>query len=315
MVKYKNRVITDLNEKQLNFLISSWETLSNKEIAEELNTHSKRVSQISKAIGLPHKKLVYTPKNGLKVNGRFFTNLTQETYSYIIANKDKSCVEISKAVGIDSRKVSEILLLSGVRERKYNTLEETEEIFTDIKDTTKTNSELAKKYKVSSSAIGKRRRALGIMFSPLKLPRTPCVEEDLRDPYKSHVELARKYGVTDTTISRRRKELGIKVRIKNFNTLPELIVAEVLDELDYVYTQQKNVSKWSIDFYLGQKICIDVHGDWVHSKPKVAERDIRKTEFLKSEGYKYLVIHEKDTQSKDILKEIIYTFMLGSTAQ
>lgn len=315
MVKYNNRVFKDVNEEQLDFLIKSWETLSNAEIAEKLGIHSKRVSQIAKAIGLPHKKLVYTPKNGLRVNGRFFTNLSQEMYDYIINNADKKCVDIAKEVGIDSRKVSAILLASGIRERKYNTIEETEEFMTDIKDTSKTNVELAKKYNVSASAIGARRRALGIMFSPLKLPRTSEVEEDLKNPYKSHVELARKYGVSEATIARRRNELGVKVRLKNFNTIPEIIVAEVLEELDYAYIQQKHIGKWSIDFYLGNKTCIDVHGEWTHSKPKVVERDKRKAEFLKSEGYRYLIIYEKDTRLKDTLKDIISKFMSGSTTQ
>lgn len=143
------------------------------------------------------------------------------------------------------------------------------------------------------------------------LPKTKEVEEKLRNPYLSHIEIAKEYGVTDTCVARRRKALGVGVRRKNYDTLIEKDVANILDELDLVYENSKRIDKWSIDFYLGRKFCIDVHGTWAHSKPKVIDRDRRKVIFMKENGYKYLTIHEPELENLELVKEKIRQFTLG----
>jgi hypothetical protein len=119
------------------------------------------------------------------------------------------------------------------------------------------------------------------------LPKTAEVKEKLMNPFLSHVEIAKEYGVTETCVAKRRKELGVGIRKKNFQTLPEKEVAELLDILDIIYINPKQIGKWSVDFYLGCKYCIDVHGDYFHSKPKVIDRDKRKKDYLADNHFCY----------------------------
>lgn len=140
------------------------------------------------------------------------------------------------------------------------------------------------------------------------MPNTPETREDLLNPYLSHVKLAEKYGVTEGCIAYRRKKLGVTVRRHMMPTRLEEFIESVLVELDYAYVPQKRIDQWSLDFYLGFKTCIDIHGEWAHTRKGVPERDARKREYLESHGYRYLVIHESEIESAE---EKIQQFMTG----
>lgn len=206
----------------------------------------------------------------VKVGERTYQNVEQWQVEYIVANKDRKLREVGKEIGVNERRVGEILKALGiVRERHWK----------------------------------------------VYLPKTKEVEEDLRNPYLSHAELGAKYSVTDSCIALRRKELGIGVRRKNYDTLIEKQVAEILDDLDLVYSQQKRIDKWSIDFYLGRKHCIDIHGTWAHSKEIVKDRDVRKESFMKENGYNYLAIHESELGNIESVVGKIKSFTQGFPQQ
>jgi len=164
---------------------------------------------------------------------------------------------------------------------------------------------------ISGETVCKLLKALGIKRERHRkryLPNTPEAMEDLLNPYMSHVKIADKYGVHETTVGHRRKELGVGVRRNMAPTRLEESIQSVLEDLDYAYVPQKMINQWSIDFYMGQKTCIDVHGDWAHSRKGMPERDKRKREELESAGYKYLVIYESELGHA---KENIEKFMTG----
>lgn len=178
--------------------------------------------------------------------------------------------------------------------------------------------EIGKEINLNERRVGEVLKHLGIerdRHRKIYLPRTNEVEEKLKNPYLSHAEIAREYNVTPECVAKRRKEFEVKPRRKNYDTLIEQDVAYILDELDLVYSKQKRIDKWSIDFYLGRKYCIDVHGEWAHSKEKVVERDIRKVIYLNEEGYKYLVIHENELLDIDNVREKIKDFIQGFPPQ
>lgn len=313
MVTFKGKTFYDIDEEQLYFIIQNWLVMKNDDIGKKIGLTGKRVSKIGRTIGLPKKKSNTVKTIGVTVGGRYFGKITSEQYEVIVNNPNVTCAELGRRLGIDPRRVSEIQLLAGIRERKVNPIEKTPEFLEDVLDTFLTHKEVAEKYGVTPSCIGQHRRKLGIRFDPstrTKLPRTPEVDAELKNPYLSHEELARKYNVSASTIARRRKQLGVGVRRKNYNTIPELKMKEILEELDYAYLQQKRIDIWSIDFYMGQKMCIDVYGTWTHNKPEYKEdRDIRKKEYLKENGYKYLIIWEDELENVENVKEKIRSFM------
>lgn len=162
--------------------------------------------------------------------------------------------------------------------------------------------------------VGEIIKLLGIKrerHRKIYLPQTEEVEKELRNPYLTHVEIAVKYGVTDTCVAKRRKELNVKVRKRNYDTLIERQVENLLLDMDLAYIKQKRIDRWSIDFYLGKKHCIDVHGEWSHSIKKVKERDERKQIYMSENGYKYLIIHERELKNLNGVVKMIKEFTLG----
>ncbi|KMM38640.1 topoisomerase I [Guptibacillus hwajinpoensis] len=175
-------------------------------------------------------------------------------------------------------------------------------------------TEIATAINIDYRRVGEIINLLGLQRErhwKIYLPKTDEVLEELKNPYLSHVEIAEKYGVSDACVAKRRKELDVSVRKKNYDTLIEQQVEMILIELDLAYHKQKRIDKWSIDFYLGRKYCLDVNGSWSHSLPIVIDRDKRKTAFLNSQGYYYLAINEIELGNLDIVKEKIKEFTMG----
>ena len=88
-------------------------------------------------------------------------------------------------------------------------------------------------------------------------------------------------------------------------SLAEYKLANILDELDLLYKDHHTIENWSVDFYLGQKIIIEVQGDYWHSDEQRVERDKRKKEDLESKGYRVLHIWESELENIDKVKEKI----------
>jgi very-short-patch-repair endonuclease len=206
------------------------------------------------------------------------------------------------------------MIINGVR---FNSPKLTEESVEWLKNNYHLKiTEIEEHMGISDETIYRLLNALGIKrerhYARL-LPNTPEVLLKLANPYLSHVKIAEEYGVHETTVQHRRKAMGISVRRNVTNNRLEQYVQDILDELDLAYIPQKKLGGiWSIDFYLGRKYCIDVHGEEIHSKPEVQDRDKRKTKWLQENGYKYLVIHERELQNAKVL---IQDFTLGFPPQ
>lgn len=146
----------------------------------------------------------------------------------------------------------------------------------------------------------------------ISIPHTEEAEDLMRNPYISHVKIADIYGCTPEAVAKRRQQLGVTVRRNMSTTRLEDTIIKILEELDLAYIYEKQIDKWSVDFYLGCKYCIDVHGTWAHSKEKITERDERKVIWLKENGYKYLVVKESEM---DLAIEKVKQFTLGFPRQ
>lgn len=73
----------------------------------------------------------------------------------------------------------------------------------------------------------------------------------------------------------------------------ETSVAAMLDALQEVYVQQKQIGVWSVDFYIPRlNLVIECDGIYWHGLPKVKIRDRRKDEWLVKHGYRILRLPE-----------------------
>jgi very-short-patch-repair endonuclease len=165
--------------------------------------------------------------------------------------------------------------------------------------------EIGRAISVNERRVGEIIRSLGLprrRHWKIYLPYSTEVEADLRNPYLSHAELARKYGVSDTCVAMRRKKLGLRVRRKNYGSIPEQRLARILDELGLAFKTQVRIGRWSIDFFLGCGVCIDMHGSWSHSSYEKQLRDARKAAWLHENEYVYLIVREAQLEDPDEIK-------------
>lgn len=101
--------------------------------------------------------------------------------------------------------------------------------------------------------------------------------------------VAQKYGLSYKTlhgwrvedIGDDRKRLAKSLK----KTEPESIFEDYLYDLEIPFFYEWKIDNWSIDYYLGQKICIEINGDFWHSRDKDIDKDNRKKQYLESKGY------------------------------
>lgn len=137
-------------------------------------------------------------------------------------------------------------------------------------------------------------------LSDLKNPRLTA--PDIVEKYKY------KYGIGESRIHQLRKQEGIKLQINTIEreSSAEKFVRQVLDDLDVAYIKEKKIGRYSIDFYLGFHMCIEVQGTYWHGTLQRKLSDIKKRKYLESLNYKVFYIYESNLeQSRNIIEELL----------
>lgn len=95
-------------------------------------------------------------------------------------------------------------------------------------------------------------------------------KQDMSDTSLTNTLLERKYGLSLESIRKYRKSVyGIQdVRGANVSGMStaEYEFKQILDALDLAYIFQKFIGKYRVDFYLGQKLVVEIQGDYWHQK-------------------------------------------------
>lgn len=119
---------------------------------------------------------------------------------------------------------------------------------------------------------------------------------DLTNPYYTNYNIGKKWDIHPDTAGNWRKRLIGKIHYSpkdEFSiTYIEDKVRDLLLELDLAFFFQHTIGKWSIDFYLGNKKCVEVQGKRFHTREKTIEKDKRKKEELEKLGYSILYLKE-----------------------
>ena len=194
-----------------------------------------------------------------------------------------------------------------------------------------TLKELSEKLGKNNWVIGKFLTSIGILKRKGKsgggsvccMPQTDEFKEDIKNPAYSHTYLARKYKVSDCTIRNWRKKLfgDFKTMVNTYlcKTSLELDFENILNELNLVFEYNKKIDNWTIDYYLGLKICIEMNGEYWHGDlnknnqhakiTKTMQKDKNKKEFLINNGYTILYFNENDLKDVEKVKEEIVKIM------
>ena len=69
---------------------------------------------------------------------------------------------------------------------------------------------------------------------------------------------------------------------------------ECFEIMGVPHAPQVRIGQWTVDFLVGDRIVVEVDGDYWHSKPEVAEKDKRKDSWLTENGYVPCHIRESE---------------------
>lgn len=217
--------------------------------------------------------------------------------------------KIAKNIGVDPSTLTRFANSLGlVKTVKTKMTEEHKEWLKDNYHLT--YSEMSNHVKCCPEVIRTTLISMGIVrkapYRPFKLDMSDKeFLKDLDDPRLCAPDIVRKYkdkyGIGDSRIHQLRKQRGIKLQINTMGreSVLERRVREILEKLDIPFTKEKRFGKYSVDFYLGYKISLEVQGDYWHSIPERIKTDRRKKAYLESLGHTVLVIWEKDVSSAE----------------
>lgn len=112
-----------------------------------------------------------------------------------------------------------------------------------------------------------------------------------------------KWGKHTKEARRKIKEVRKNQKIPRFYTKPELKFVDICKKysLPYIYTGNgsfwiENINPDFVDCN-GQKVCIEIFGDYWHNLPKQIKKDKEKLEILKKFGWKRIVIWEHELKN------------------
>lgn len=148
---------------------------------------------------------------------------------------------------------------------------------------------------------------------------------DMINPNNGNSMLAMKYGLSHETIRswRKNKYGDLETRTNNFynKSTAEIMFEEILKTLDLTFFYQKEICGYNVDYYLGQKLIVEVQGSYWHTKVKnnrnIFKEDEIKRKTLEQNNYKVLQIWEKDIKncSQKVAETVISEYLLLITSK
>lgn len=186
-----------------------------------------------------------------------------------------------------------------------------------IKEMNLTNlyfDELKKKWKLKKT---KNQERIELFYLNNKRPGvTPWNDDDflwdISDPYLTTYDVGEKWNLSASHIGRVRQQLLGKMKATpklqgSMTQIEKEVSILLVEELDLVYFFEHRIGKWNVDFYLGNKLCIEVQGSYWHASESVKDKDNRKKQELEEMGYVIFYIEEEGFSSKKdhIKKELL----------
>lgn len=129
-------------------------------------------------------------------------------------------------------------------------------------------------------------------------------KNDYENLLLSPTYINKKWDIDNKTISIwRKQDFGDYTHRVNgalIRTRPEQEFEDILFELEIPYFYQWQIDNWRIDYYLGNKLCIEINGAYWHNKEEIAKKDKRKIKDLRNKKYtiinftEYEIYNEKE---------------------
>lgn len=251
---------------------------------------------------------------------------TQEQIDYIIRqyqNPNVTQVSISKELGINASTLNRYARQWGIKKvlKSKWTKSKIEWLKSNYN---KTYAELESHLCLDGETIRMKLKELNLVrtskYRPFKIdPNDSTFWEAIDNPRLTApeiVEMFKHYEISCSTVHvyRRKREIKLQINTKASESSSERFVRDILERLDLAFIQEKKIEKYSVDFYLGCKACIEVQGHYWHSKPKRKLADERKLAILESLGYTVLYIWDNEFETAES-KILDYVKSLGFPIQ
>ena len=305
--------------EQNNLIIDVYEngTMTLTELARQLDVSRAALKTQARDLGYdkPLKR-----KNSAGIKKEWTVEEEKELAEMLVSNK-YSMPDMEKHFGISDdvihRKIKDMNLSQTKKKRKRNWLtEEAEECLANWNGEESIPT-LGARFGVCPETIRKYLKKIGKDTSlhlehyvaPVKYEMTDEVMKYLMNPRYAAWEVAERFNYSTTWVKKKRQEIFgrfvVQKDYKSTFSLPEKKVADILDELDIVYYAHHDISKWNVDFYLGNRTIIEVQGSFWHSLDYRVEKDEEKREDLESKGYTILYINEEEVDNTELIIEKI----------
>lgn len=200
-------------------------------------------------------KLGYIREEAYKLHSK---DLTYEQRKFIIDNNDNMTVqEMARKLNFNDRTVDDFLKSQGITPNRENP-----------------------------------------KFKKDLMLQIPEFKQDYEDLTLSISYVSNKWNLNEKTVATwRKQDFGdymYKICATIKRTRPEKEFEDILFDLEIPYFYQWRIDPWKIDYYLGNKICIEIDGSFWHELDNVIEKDKRKIEDLESKGYTVIRFSEEE---------------------
>ncbi|HLO11136.1 MAG TPA: hypothetical protein VK190_02645 [Pseudoneobacillus sp.] len=298
------------SKENCDFLIANYNSYSNKELAEKMNTTESSIAHKAKRLGLKKEIEQISSETKLFLEQNYMVMTYEEMRLYLDLNS------------IDQIKY--LLQKLNLKKQIKWTKEDEQYVIDNYK--IKSDFEIGNALGKTATSILKKRMRLGLNRPDNKHIVYNKAEKDWKDDEIEYL----KDHYNNTSIRKiamylDRPEKGIQIkasrlRIANqrFKTQPETEVECILEELKLKYVPEFPYGPYTLDFYIPDKIVVEVHGDFWHCNPliykdgpispiqeKNIENDKRKKDFLETQGFKVIYIWQSELSNLDLVKEML----------
>lgn len=259
-------------------------------------------------IAAPGRTIVWTPEE-------------EEQLSIYYEDRKLSLLDIVKLMGRSKESIS--VKAKELNLKKGRRLNITDEQLNDINKcdmSLESIQNLACKYGLTEDGMRLRIQRIKHGYKEKKkYPEFPLQPSEdllklLNNPRLNAHEISMKTGYSPYKIQQYRRESLKDFKLKkNYNydfSTDELILLKIIESLDLAAVPHKQIGKFVVDFYLGHRGCIEMHGRKWHSKEEHIKKDNEKIEELLKMGYKVLVIYDNELDNPDEIKQKIKEFWL-----
>ena len=342
----RTTVFTKEEEEKFISLIKSGVMV--KDIAKEFKVNRNTIKFIAERFGYPIKKNVKDKNYKIDIIRRYSNILssyeislclgTFKTVVEDLAAKNKISLDVADVLSRDEKRyaISKCIFdaessRQGLRTHRNFISYNLATLFSTLLKTYPFET-ICSNYNKNYRAVKRAMIAFGLSkayeySSILESSYSKEFEDDMRNVLVNLSWISMKYGPSAESLKEKRESIyfakyktGSNIR----KSIAEITMEEIFHSIDIAFFSQYHIQRYKVDYYIGQKIIIEVQGDYWHSEKCLERRserkeqspiqkDMKKKKFLIQKGYTCLYFKEKDIMENQgyVVSEILKNYKVN----